>query len=111
MLQNVIVDTSVLVSAFLFPKSTPGRVLLLADQGVFAMHLSPIILEELKRSFIDEFLQQWGLHSYLYSKSGYHVLYQLSAIPRLDMAFRAVIIGIFSTVTNDNKSFLSPDTK
>ncbi len=70
MLQNVIVDTSVLVSAFLFPQSTPGRVLLLADQGVFAMHLSPIILEELKRSlhnsrlrklypYTDEKIQAW----------------------------------------------------
>jgi predicted nucleic acid-binding protein len=55
MLQNVIVDTSVLVSAFLFPKSTPGRVLLLADQGVFAMYLSPIILEELIRDWYPGF--------------------------------------------------------
>lgn len=50
MLRNVIVDTSVLVSAFLFPLSTPGRVLTLADQGVFALHFSPVIWEEVKRS-------------------------------------------------------------
>ena len=50
MLRSAIVDTSVLVSAFLFPDSTPGRVVALADQGAYALHFSPIILEELKRS-------------------------------------------------------------
>jgi putative PIN family toxin of toxin-antitoxin system len=46
-----IVDTSVLVSAFLFPDSVPGRVLALAvEQGAYALHFSPIILEELRRS-------------------------------------------------------------
>jgi uncharacterized protein len=43
---NAVVDASVLVSAFLFPGSVPGRVLKLADQGVFALHLSPLLLEE-----------------------------------------------------------------
>lgn len=50
MLRSAIVDTTVLVSAFLFPDSTPGRVVALADQGVYALHFSSIILEELKRS-------------------------------------------------------------
>jgi putative PIN family toxin of toxin-antitoxin system len=50
MLRSAIVDTSVLVSAFLFPDSTPGRVVALADQGVYALHFSLIILEELKCS-------------------------------------------------------------
>jgi putative PIN family toxin of toxin-antitoxin system len=49
--RSAIVDTSVLVSAFLFPDSVPGRVLTLAvEQGAYALHFSPIILEELRRS-------------------------------------------------------------
>jgi uncharacterized protein len=48
--RSAIVDTSVLVSAFLFPYSVPGRVVALADQGAYALHVSPIILEELRRS-------------------------------------------------------------
>jgi len=49
-LPSVVVDTSVLVSAFLFPHSVPGRVVSLADQGRYALHFSPIILEEVTRS-------------------------------------------------------------
>jgi len=48
--RSAVVDTSVLVSAFLFPDSVPGRVVALADQGIYALHFSPIILEELRRS-------------------------------------------------------------
>jgi putative PIN family toxin of toxin-antitoxin system len=48
--RNAIVDTSVLVSAFLFPYSVPEQVVVLAEQGVYALHFSPIILEEVKRS-------------------------------------------------------------
>jgi putative PIN family toxin of toxin-antitoxin system len=43
---SAVVDASVLVSAFLFPGSVPGRVLKLADQGAFALHLSPLLLDE-----------------------------------------------------------------
>ena len=43
---SAVVDASVLVSAFLFPGSVPGRVLKLADRGGFALHLSPILLDE-----------------------------------------------------------------
>jgi putative PIN family toxin of toxin-antitoxin system len=50
MLRSVIVDTSVLVSAFLFPDSIPGRVLALAGEGAYPLHVSPIIREEVKRS-------------------------------------------------------------
>lgn len=50
MLRNAVADTSVLVSAFLFPDSVPGRVLVLAKQDVYALHFSPVILEELIRS-------------------------------------------------------------
>ena len=48
--KNAVVDASVLVSAFLFPESTPGRVLSIADKGVYALHYSLILLEETKRS-------------------------------------------------------------
>lgn len=47
---NAVVDASILVSAFLFPGSVPGRVLKLAADGVFVMHLSPILIEETRRS-------------------------------------------------------------
>ena len=49
---SVVVDASVLVSAFLFPGSVPGRVLKLADQGKFAMHLSPILLDETRHALL-----------------------------------------------------------
>ena len=48
--KNAVVDASVLVSAFLFPESVPGRVVSLAEQGVYVLHLSPILLEETRRS-------------------------------------------------------------
>jgi len=49
---NAVVDASVLVSAFLFPGSVPGRVLKLADQGAFAMHLSPLLLDETRTAIL-----------------------------------------------------------
>lgn len=63
MLRSAIVDTSVLVSAFLFPDSVPGRVVALAEKGAYALHVSPIILEELKRSLRNPRLRK----SYPYS--------------------------------------------
>ncbi len=47
---SAVVDASVLVSAFLFPGSLPGKVVALADEGAYALHFSPILLEELRRS-------------------------------------------------------------
>jgi uncharacterized protein len=49
---SAVVDASVLVSAFLFPGSVPGRVLKLAGQGTFAMHLSPLLLEETRTALL-----------------------------------------------------------
>ena len=49
---SAVVDASVLVSAFLFPGSVPGRVLKLADQGAFALHLSPLLLEETRYALL-----------------------------------------------------------
>jgi putative PIN family toxin of toxin-antitoxin system len=49
---SAVLDASVLVSAFLFPESVPGRVLKLADRGMFALHLSPILLVETRRSLL-----------------------------------------------------------
>ena len=67
---NVILDTSVLVSAFLFPESVPGQVFSLAERGVYGAHFSMIVVEELKRSlrnprlkkaygYTDEKAQTW----------------------------------------------------
>ncbi len=47
---SAVVDASVLVSAFLFPDSIPGQVIRLADQGRYALHVSPILMEEVTRS-------------------------------------------------------------
>jgi len=55
--KNAVVDASVLVSAFLFPESTPGRVVSLAAQGAYALHFSPILLEETRRSLRNPRLQ------------------------------------------------------
>ena len=63
MLRSAIVDTSILVSAFLFPDSVPARVVALAEQGAYDLHLSPIILEEFKRSLRNPRLRK----SYPYS--------------------------------------------
>ncbi len=49
---NVVVDASVLVSAFLFPQSVPGLVVRLARSGRFALHLSPILLDETRNALL-----------------------------------------------------------
>jgi predicted nucleic acid-binding protein len=54
---SAVVDASVLVSAFLFPGSAPGRVLKLADQGAFAMHLTPLLLEETRYALLSTHLR------------------------------------------------------
>ena len=47
---RAVVDTSVLISAFLFPESVPGQLIKLADQDRFALHFSIIILDELREA-------------------------------------------------------------
>jgi len=49
---NAVVDASVLVSAFLFPRSLPGRIVTLAGEGGFVMVLSSILIEETRRSLM-----------------------------------------------------------
>jgi len=56
--KSAVVDASVLVSAFLFPQSIPGRVVALAEEGVYALHFSLILLEETRRSLRNPRLQQ-----------------------------------------------------
>ncbi|WP_036258251.1 putative toxin-antitoxin system toxin component, PIN family [Methylocapsa aurea] len=60
---SAVLDASILVSAFLFPESVPGRVLKLADRGMFAMHLSPILLVEARRSLLRAGLRDAYGHS------------------------------------------------
>jgi putative PIN family toxin of toxin-antitoxin system len=55
---SAVVDASILVSAFLFPESVPGRVLKLAVEGEFAMFLSPVLIEETRRSLLNERLRR-----------------------------------------------------
>jgi putative PIN family toxin of toxin-antitoxin system len=60
---SAVADTSILVSAFLFPDSVPGRVLTLAERGIYTLYFSPIILEEFNRSLRNPRLRK----SYSYS--------------------------------------------
>lgn len=46
MRKSAVVATSVLVSVFLFRESTPGWVVALAEQNVYTLYLSPVLLEE-----------------------------------------------------------------
>jgi putative PIN family toxin of toxin-antitoxin system len=55
---KAVVDASVLVSAFLFPDSLPGAVLRAADQARFALHLSPLLREETRRSLLHPRLRE-----------------------------------------------------
>src|SRR5260370_15208840 len=55
---SAVVDASVLVSAFLFPESVPGLILKLAGQGLFVLHLSPILIEETRRSLLNARLRE-----------------------------------------------------
>jgi putative PIN family toxin of toxin-antitoxin system len=51
--KSAVVDASVLVSAFLFPLSRPGAVLALAEDGAYTLCLSPILIEETRRSLVN----------------------------------------------------------
>lgn len=55
--KSAVVDASVLVSAFLFPNSTPGQVVAQAAQGLYTLTFSPILLEETRRSLRNPRLQ------------------------------------------------------
>jgi putative PIN family toxin of toxin-antitoxin system len=55
---SAVVDASVLVSAFLFPESVPGLILKLASRGLFVLHLSPILIEETRRSLLNARLRE-----------------------------------------------------
>jgi putative PIN family toxin of toxin-antitoxin system len=48
--KNAVIDASVLVSAFLFPESLPAQVLILGDRGLCKLHVSEILLEEVRRA-------------------------------------------------------------
>jgi hypothetical protein len=50
---SAVVDASVLVSACLFADSILGRILKLAAEGGIAIHLSPILVEETRRSLLN----------------------------------------------------------
>ena len=58
-----VVDASVLVSAFLFPYSVPGEVIALAQEGRYRLVLSPILIEEVRRSLLNPRLEDAYGHS------------------------------------------------
>jgi putative PIN family toxin of toxin-antitoxin system len=76
-----VVDASVLVSAFLFPESVPGRIVKLAGQANFAMHLSPILLEEIRRSLLNARLQN------AYGHDGEKVVAWCAGLSRIGTVF------------------------
>ena len=61
--KSAVVDASVLVSAFLFPDSVPGRVLKAAHQAKFTLHLSPLLLDETRYALLSTRLQDIYGHS------------------------------------------------
>ena len=50
---SAVVDASVLVSAFLFPRSLPGTLIAAAESGAYRLCLSPILIEETRRALIN----------------------------------------------------------
>jgi len=56
--KSAVVDASVLVSAFLFPASVPGRVVQSARQGKFVLHLSPLLLDETRYALLSTRLRE-----------------------------------------------------
>jgi predicted nucleic acid-binding protein len=77
--RSAVVDTSVLVSAFLFPHSVPGRVVALAEQGGYALHFSPIILEELRRSLRNPRLRNAYKYAMISSQGLHRLVHQPSS--------------------------------
>lgn len=57
-MRQAVVDTSVLISAFLFRHSLPGQLLKLAGQGGFGLHFSSIILAEFREALSRERLRR-----------------------------------------------------
>lgn len=57
---SAVIDASVLVSAFLFPQGTQGQVVALAEDGSYTLYISPVLLEEVRRSLNNPRLQRYG---------------------------------------------------
>jgi putative PIN family toxin of toxin-antitoxin system len=51
-MKKVVLDSSVLVSAFLTPRGTPATLLARARRGAFSVHLSNEIIEETARALL-----------------------------------------------------------
>jgi predicted nucleic acid-binding protein len=60
---SVVVDDAVLVSAFLFPGSIPGLVIEEAKRRSCALHVTPILIEEVRRSLLNRRLRDRYRHS------------------------------------------------
>lgn len=72
--KNAVIDASVLVSAFLFPESIPAQVLALGDQGISALHVSDILIEEVRRALQKPKLMRNYAYSTLEAETWMHSL-------------------------------------
>jgi putative PIN family toxin of toxin-antitoxin system len=61
--KNAVVDASVLVSAFLFHASVPGRVLEGARRGRYVLYISPLLLDETRYALLSTRLRAIYGHS------------------------------------------------
>ena len=57
---SAVIDASVLVSAFLFPQGKQGQMITLAEEGCYTLHISPLLLEEIRRSLNHPRLLRYG---------------------------------------------------
>jgi len=64
--KNAVIDASVLVSAFLFPESIPAQIMDLGNRGICTLHVSEILLEEVRRALQKPKL----IRSYAYDAQG-----------------------------------------
>jgi putative PIN family toxin of toxin-antitoxin system len=93
---NAVVDASVLVSAFLFPFSVPGRILRLADRRGFVMHLSPILLAETRDALLSQRLKGAYRHE---TKT---VLAWCEKLPRIGVMFHGALPDIGKVCRDPN---------
>lgn len=85
---NAVVDASVLVSAFLFPRSVPGLIVTLAGRGRFAMQLSPILLDEIRDALLSARLTK------AYGHDESNVLAWLAELREIDAVFQGLLPDI-----------------
>jgi len=94
--KSAVVDASVLVSAFLLPESVPGRVLKLALQGEFVLHLSPLLLDETRFALLSTRLRD------IYGHAGEAVLAWCTELAEIGRLFTAPLPEISPVCRDPN---------